>query len=340
MDESLEQYSVGPRWTLQRGWVLVAAGQLRGTLGDHGAALAAFAEVLALSRQSGDRFFVPVALQGMARACRHLDRLDEAAELLGAAQGLAEQLGIVGGPADVAARERGIARLRNLLGDDAFEAHWESGRAMSFDAGVALAAEVAVTPVPEPDRPLSPGADQSANVFRREGDTWTISYEGASLRLRDAKGLQYLARLLAQPGTEIHVSDLAAETTGEALSASRSGGEVLDASAKRAYKERLNELKTELTEASEWNDIHRMATAQAEIDTLTDQLAGAYGLGGRPRRMGDSVERVRKAVTNRLRDSLERISAEHQALGLHLSNALHTGTFCSYTPERPITWEF
>jgi hypothetical protein len=29
----------------------------------------------------------------------------------------------------------------------------------------------------------------------------------------------------------------------------------------------------------------------------------------------------------------------HEALGRHLANAVHTGTFCSYTPERPTTWE-
>jgi hypothetical protein len=178
------------------------------------------------------------------------------------------------------------------------------------------------------------------NVFRREGDTWMIAYEGVTVRLREAKGLRYLALLLAQPGREIHVADLAAKAGGgEAVPASGSGGELLDVAAKAAYKNRLAELETELTEASEWSDTERMAGAQAEIDSLTEQLAGAYGLGGRPRTMADPVERIRKAVTNRIRDSLDRIAHEHEALGLHLSNTVHTGTFCSYTPERPTTWE-
>jgi hypothetical protein len=56
-------------------------------------------------------------------------------------------------------------------------------------------------------------------------------------------------------------------------------------------------------------------------------------------RPGDPVERVRKAVTNRIRYSLDRIATEHDALGRHLANSVHTGTFCSYTPERPTTWE-
>jgi hypothetical protein len=168
---------------------------------------------------------------------------------------------------------------------------------------------------------------------------WAIAYDGKQVRLRDAKGLRYLARLLAEPGREIHVNDLAAEATGEAMPASDPGANVLDDSAKAEYRRRLTELEAEVAEATEWNDTERVARAQAEIDALTDQLASAYGLGGRARTMADPVERIRKAVTNRIRDSLDRIAAEHEALGRHLANAVHTGTFCSYTPERPATWE-
>src|SRR5262249_14586153 len=46
------------------------------------------------------------------------------------------------------------------------------------------------------------------NVLRREGDYWTISYEGRALRLKDTKGLRYLAELLRHPGREFHVVDL------------------------------------------------------------------------------------------------------------------------------------
>jgi hypothetical protein len=38
-----------------------------------------------------------------------------------------------------------------------------------------------------------------ANVFRREGEYWTVCYEGSVVRLKDSKGLRHLARLLAHP---------------------------------------------------------------------------------------------------------------------------------------------
>ena len=53
---------------------------------------------------------------------------------------------------------------------------------------------------------------------------------------------------------------------------------------------------------------------------------------------GEAVERARKAVTNRIRQTLARITSVHQVLGLHLRNAVHTGTRCTYTPERPTRW--
>jgi hypothetical protein len=58
------------------------------------------------------------------------------------------------------------------------------------------------------------------HVFRREGEYWTIGYEGLVIRLRDAKGLLYLARLLRQPGCRVHVTDLAKHGTGAADHAS------------------------------------------------------------------------------------------------------------------------
>src|SRR5918994_5202008 len=122
---------------------------------------------------------------------------------------------------------------------------------------------------------------------------------------------------------------------GAPTTASGSGGAVLDDTARRAYQTRVGELDAELAEAGEWNDPERLARAEAEIDALPEPLAGAYGLGGRARTMADPIERVRKAVINRIRDSLDRIAQEHRALRRHLTKAVHTGTFCSYTPERP-----
>ena len=63
-----------------------------------------------------------------------------------------------------------------------------------------------------PTRPtVASSAHRDAdNVFRREGDYWLLAFEGQSVRLRDMRGVQYLARLLGSPGREFHVVDLVA----------------------------------------------------------------------------------------------------------------------------------
>lgn len=44
------------------------------------------------------------------------------------------------------------------------------------------------------------------HLFQREGEYWTIAYGGATLRLRDTKGLHCLAQLLGRPGQLIPAS--------------------------------------------------------------------------------------------------------------------------------------
>jgi hypothetical protein len=84
----------------------------------------------------------------MARALRHLDRLDDAAQLLGAAEHLADQLGLPGGPADVARRARATDRLRELLGAERFDAAFDAGTALSFDTALITAIDIATSAEP------------------------------------------------------------------------------------------------------------------------------------------------------------------------------------------------
>src|SRR5262249_5451138 len=57
------------------------------------------------------------------------------------------------------------------------------------------------------EAPPPPPEDCDA-VFRHEGDYWTLAYQGSVCRMKDLKGLHYLAFLLARPGEECHVGTL------------------------------------------------------------------------------------------------------------------------------------
>jgi class 3 adenylate cyclase/tetratricopeptide (TPR) repeat protein len=197
-------------------------------------------------------------------------------------------------------------------------------------------------------------------VFTKEGDYWTIGAPGAVFRIKDMKGLAYLAHLFRHPGVEFHSLELAAggdpgesgkagfeETLGPQAAGARArqlasdglrhgalgdAGELLDPQAKAAYRRRLEELRAELEEASQLGKTEHGAKVQEEIDALARELGRAVGSFGRDRRAASSSERARLSVTRALRAAIEKIGENESSLGRFLAKTVRTGTFCSYVP--------
>jgi len=182
-----------------------------------------------------------------------------------------------------------------------------------------------------------PPAASAPNLFRANGELWTLAFDDVQVHMPDLKGLHDLTRLMASPGQELHCLDLAGAADG--VPAQGHAGEHLDDEARAAYKQRIEELRGELELAQAANDGVRAERAREELDTIGDALSSAYGLGGRARRAGDPAERARSAVTWRIRSAISRVEAVHPALGRHLRNSIRTGTYCSYMPEQPVNWQ-
>ncbi len=160
----------------------------------------------------------------------------------------------------------------------------------------------------------------------REGERVCVRWRGRDLSVPGAKGFDYLAALIARPGSELHVADLTGEEDrGDA-------GEVLDAAARAAYRAHAEELTAELDTARDRNDLGRIDRLTAELEAITDQLLAATGLGGRSRRAGSRVERCRVNVQRRIRDAIRRLANEDETLGRYLDATIRTGTYCSYCP--------
>jgi tetratricopeptide (TPR) repeat protein len=186
-------------------------------------------------------------------------------------------------------------------------------------------------------------APTEPNAFRREGDTWALTFNGATVRLRDVKGLGDIACLLAMPGRDVHVAELVAAAEGSdpgavATVLNRSREEAIDEQAREAYRKRIAELHEELDDATLASDLVRAERAKDDLDALIEQLTGAYGLRGRPRRTAADAERARKAVGWRIRDAIRRVEAVHADLAEHLRTSLQLGTFCAYRPASDMRW--
>jgi hypothetical protein len=211
------------------------------------------------------------------------------------------------------------------------------------------------------------GDSEVDKVFRRGGDIWTITYEGQTLRLRDFKGLSYIALLLEHPGEEFHATSLVTgvdSRNGTEHSEARAelgamtqeqlaernlraggpedAGELLDAQAKAAYGRRLEGLREELEEAQELGNTERVARAEDEIEALSKELSRGIGRGGRQRRAGSISERARLSVTSAIKVAIEQVARKHSRLAQHLGTAIKTGTYCCYRPDprSDTAWQF
>jgi tetratricopeptide (TPR) repeat protein len=191
-----------------------------------------------------------------------------------------------------------------------------------------------------------------AAAIRRADDGWSVEFGSHAFRLQDTAGVGYLVNLLRRPGEEVAATALSAgdaadleggvEAVGPARASLGHAGEMLDAEARTAYRARLTELRGERDEASRFNDLGRAERAEHEIEILTQELARAVGLAGRPRRAGSALERARLNVTRAIGRAIRRIGNHNPALGEHLSATVKTGTFCCYAPDprTPIVWQF
>lgn len=252
----------------------------------------------------------------------------------------------------------GAAVASSLSGLPAVASIAVGAAALATRSATAIWLERRAAAPPPPTADPAPAAtpalgDAPLNVFRPEGEYWTIGYRGSTFRLRDAKGLRHLHCLLADPGREYHVTDLVTPTgdtradpggsarEGLSIVSSSDAGSLLDPEAKAAYRSRLEDLREEADEARSWGDAERAARAEEEIAALADELARAVGLHGADRKAVSAAERARVNVTRAVKSAIERIAEHDRALAHHLSSTVHTGTFCAYVPppDDPPAWQ-
>jgi hypothetical protein len=299
-------------------WVRVLA-LLAASLERWDEAWAHFEEAIARCRKLGARPLLARTEYEFGRALVARGDRDRARGLIASARKAAEELGMTG-----------LVRLADAK-----------------LAEIAQPPETGTKPAERSD-PLAPRSGERVRVrgpaeppfsFVREGEYWALSYAGATFRLKDSVGIQYLVRLIEEPGREIHVLDLAGEraagagaNVNEAIDTG-DAGELLDEEARRAYQRRLEDLEETVAEAESFGDAARAGQAREEIEMLGAELGRAVGLGGRARRAGGAAERARSAVQRRIKNALERIGEHAPALAALLGRTVRTGNYCVYRPD-------
>jgi hypothetical protein len=168
-----------------------------------------------------------------------------------------------------------------------------------------------------------------------DGEYWTIEWDRKIVRMKGSKGVRLLGVLLDNPGREFHVMDLErCERKQDADDHYSSSVDVrmLDETAKSSYRARLVEIRGELEEAEEFNDVFRTSKLREEMEILAKELARALGLYGKNRLALSDSERARVRVTLAVKGTIEKVSRHNSYVGWHLAASVRTGAFCSYRP--------
>lgn len=270
--------------------------------------------------------FVEPSSNTLGRMYALLDRPDDAVRKL--EEGLALSTAIHAAPA-VASASQSLAQVLEKRGKGG-----DRERAANLAADASRIANLygihGIAAVPAAVRVDTPAAApireaQQLAIACADGRA-RVRWNSRTIETSSAKGLEFLAALVSAPGREIHVSDLIGDDDrGDA-------GEMLDAKARTAYKARAEELQEELEEARARNDLGRAEGLASELESITDELLAATGLGGRARKAGSRVERARVNVQRRIKDAIKRLGAEDESLGRYLDATIRTGTFCSFVP--------
>jgi hypothetical protein len=194
----------------------------------------------------------------------------------------------------------------------------------------------------------SGGSTAASPILEQAGEFWRISYAGETIMLRHSRGLTLLGHLLRSPGVELHVRDLDAMTPSGGSPIAREApapehgavpipgdaGEILDQRARDEYRRRIQELQEELEDAERCHDLGRSGALRIEIEQIAEQLRAGTAAGGRARRASADVERLRIAITRRIRSAIAQIAKHHPALGAHLAATVTTGNACAYGAPR------
>jgi len=178
----------------------------------------------------------------------------------------------------------------------------------------------------------------AANVFRCDGDVWTLTFAGRTVCLANSKGLAYLSRLLQNPRTILPAAELHAVTAGKTVRLQAgSAGEVADDEALQGYAEALQDLDGDLAEAREDNDLSRVASLERERAELLAHVREATGARGRKRKVADDANRLRNAISMAIARALANMTS-HPELQRHLKESVQMGGSFAYVPPKPTSW--
>ncbi len=178
--------------------------------------------------------------------------------------------------------------------------------------------------------------------FVKRGKAWDLTFRGKTTHVPDGVGAKYLILLLLNQGVELYALDMISLATGNKIvQVGRSKDLIADKEAMEQYEKHAQELAAQITEARNSGRVDEQEKLTRQLEQFVEQMKNVRSLGKKSRSFGGEVEKARVSVTNalnRLFDDGEIFTSELEEAKKHFKNAISTGVFVSYKPERTMDW--
>lgn len=167
-------------------------------------------------------------------------------------------------------------------------------------------------------------AAPSPAVCTKNGLTWEISLAGERATVPHMVGMEYLAALLAAPGTSISAARLAGADIESVPY------EVLDQTAMNQLRRTIRELEASISASERAGDRDRAEHLERELEQLTAHLRRSTARHGRSRQFDDTTERARTSVQKAIRRAIATIETRSPRMAGMLRESIQTGYECRF----------
>lgn len=213
----------------------------------------------------------------------------------------------------------------------------------------------------QPDDKITEEPISKKNVFRQEGPTWAITYEGKELRGLRGKGFELVHYLILHERKVFHIDELRIEFNKTLPNEEKSLMEIdldhsdddreaikggIDSRAK-IYGKSMEELKEhraylqdEIRKADTDNDPAQKAKFETEFKEFEKYCTEFFGLKGRSRKDRDNTIKTKDRICKRIERALNNLREYDKNTWRHFHNALRpiNSYLQSYQPDRDIDW--
>jgi len=227
-----------------------------------------------------------------------------------------------------------------------------------IDEHISLSNEITAHEHPCVEMPVP--TSNNSNIFKKnKTGTWDIKFDNLDpITMPEYMGFNYIQQLLMNQEKEISAVNLnsiystakasksapiCGEIISEGLDTSKSiqnYEQSIDNKALSQYRQKITELKDDIEEAQEFNDIETESSLREALDFIQAEIYKNTSNSGKPKNINAAEKKVKDAVSRNIRNAISKLHAKYPELASHLTAHISTGKECTYSPDKKVHWKF